>query len=198
MENSQTREPFQSEERPEYRRRKRWPTFLAVLIVLAAIAGIVAYDYYIGRFKRSEPYQRALKLIQNDKKAMDQLGSPIKDATSLLERSIPSGSLYTAGDGGEATLLFKVSGPKAQADVLVKARRTKGKWDLNSVDLTLPAGNKLSVEVPSDAPVFVPGGGGVEPPSRKLPEPPSGKPAIPGPKEPAAPGPSVDIPVPKL
>jgi hypothetical protein len=160
MDNHPRSEPVQSEERPEPRRRKRWPTVVAVLIVAAAIGGIIAHDHFIGRFQRFEPFQMALKLIQNDAKVKEQLGAPVKDATSLLDRSLPSGSIYTAGDGGEATLLFKVSGPKGQADVLAKARRNKGKWDLNSVDLTLASGGKISVEVPGDAPAFVPGGAG--------------------------------------
>ncbi len=173
MEDNRRNEPARPEERPAPRRKKRWPTVVAVLIVAAAVAGIMVYDRYVGRLLRSEPYQAALRLIQNDAKAQDELGTPIKDATSILNRVLPSGSIYSDAKGsGEATLLFRVSGPKGQADALVKARRTNGKWDVNSVDLTLASGNKLAVEVPAEAPLFNPGaGGGVEPPKPTPPGP---------------------------
>jgi hypothetical protein len=203
MENSRTSEPFRPEDRPEPKRRKRWPTVVAVLIVLAAIAGIIAYERYIGRFKRSEPYRMALDLIQKDLKAKERLGTPIKDATSILHLAFPSG--FIDKDLGQANVAFKVSGPLGKADVWVQARRLEGKkWFLSLVEITPPGEKKISIDITQEfagdtAPVFVPGagGGGVEPPKRKLPEPPSGKPA-PGPQAPTAPGPSVDIEIPKL
>jgi hypothetical protein len=204
MEENRTREPALPEDRPEPKRRKRWPTVVAVLIVLVAIAGLVAYDYYIARFKRSEPYRLALELIQKDPKAKEQLGTPIQDATSILHLAFPGG--FIDKDRGEANLGFKVSGPKGNAEVWVQARRFEGKrWFLSLVEITPPGGKKIPIDIPPEfagdtAPVFVPGagGGGVEPPKPRLSKtPPGGKPA-PGPKESAPAGPSLDIEIPKL
>jgi hypothetical protein len=199
MEENRTSEPARPEDRPEPKRRKRWPTVVAVLIVLAAIAGLVAYDYYVARFKRSEPYRMALELLQKDTKAKEQLGAPIKDATSIFHLDFPGG--FVDKDRGDANLAFKVSGPKGKADVWVQARRFEGKkWFLSVVAITPTGEEKISLDIPPEfagdtAPVFVPGagGGGVEPPKpRPSKTPPGGKPA-PDSKEPAGAGPSRDI-----
>ena len=202
MEDNRTREPVPAEERPEPKRRKRWPTVVAVLIVLAAIAGIIAYDYYIARFKRFEPYRMALESIQRDPNAAEKLGTPIKDATSIWHRVLPGG--FIDKEHGQANLAFKVSGPKGTADAWVQAGLDAKKWVLKLVWITPPGEDKIDIHIPPEfrgentASLFKPGagGGGVEPPKRKLPESASGKPGL-GPTEPAAPGLSRDFEIPK-
>ena len=203
MDEHRKREGSQAESLPEPRRRKRWPTVVAVLIVLLVIAGIVVYERYVGRFKRSEPYRMALALVQKDAKAVEKLGAPIKDATSIFRLAFPSG--FIDKQRGQANLAFKVSGPKGKADVWVQARRDEGRWGLSLMEITPPGEKKISIDIPPEfagdtAPAFVPGagGGGVEPPKTKLPRTPPGKPG-PGPvKEPAPPGSNLKIDIPDL
>ncbi|MGQ9573858.1 MAG: cytochrome c oxidase assembly factor Coa1 family protein [Thermoguttaceae bacterium] len=181
-------------------RPSRWPTVLAVLIVLAAVSGIIAYDRLIGRFKRSEPYRTALALVQKDPKAMELLGQPIKDATLL-----PGGSIHTDGDRGEAILVLKVAGPKTKAAVRAQARRVQGRWELTQVELTLPDGKRVGLETVfaggSVAPKFQPGkpSGGVEreaagPGAGAVGKPPEGL----KPETPPTPAPTIQLDIPDV
>jgi hypothetical protein len=192
-----------AEPRPEPRRPKRWPTAVAVLIVLAAIAGIVLYERYVGRFKRSEPYRMALESIQKAANANERLGTPIKDATSIFRLTLPSGLIDK--DRGQANLAFKVSGPKGKADVWVQARRIEGKWFLSLVEITPPGEKKIPIDIPAEfagdtAPKFdaTQGGGGVEPPKARPPRGLPGKPGAGALKEPAPRGSNLKIDIPDL
>jgi len=201
MDETQRREGSQAEGLPEPRRRKRWPTVVAVLIVLVAIAGIVVWDRTIGKLramKSTWPYKTALALIQKEPKAIEVLGEPIRDASF-----IPAGSVPTKKNPGAATLSFKVSGPKGKADVAVMARLDQGTWAMPKLELTLPGQKPISVDTSSlggSAPKFAPGSGlgGVEPPKPRLPDLPPFKPGPGTSKEPTAAGPNIKVEIPDL
>ena len=200
MDESRRREGSQAEALPEPRRRKRWPTVLAVLIVVVAIAGIVAWDRTIGKLramKSTWPYKTALALIQKDSKVIELLGEPIRDASF-----IPAGSVPTEKNPGAATLSFKVSGPKGKADVAVMARLDQSTWAMPSLVVTVPGQKPIDVDTSSlggAAPKWPAGGaGGVEPPRPGPSNIPAVKPGAGTSKEPTAAGPSIKVEIPDV
>lgn len=132
-------------EQPPRRKSRKWLWLILaiplVLIVLCAglCGGIFAMVF--GVMKSSEPYQTALKQVQEDPLVIEKLGEPIEDVTWF-----PSGSVNTENDRGDANLHFQVAGPKGNAGVHVQARRVDGQWGLTTLEVTPEGGERILLD----------------------------------------------------
>jgi hypothetical protein len=139
-------------------------TVVLVLIVLGLVGAGIRYYRKVGAIKSSEPYQLALRQVQQDKKLIEHIGQPIRDpfvVDSLVEGL---GTITTQGEEGRAELTFPVAGPKGSATIRLEAERKEGKWRLKILNGTPAGGHTIPLDMGEAsgldvAPVFgVPGG----------------------------------------
>lgn len=139
-------------------RRNWWWLILAVLCVLLLIAtmvGFLVFQTMFGHIKDSEPYRLALTVVQNDPTVIERLGKPVSDGL------VPCGELDVRGEGGSATLYFRVRGPNGEARVNTQARRIGGVWGLTTLDVTFADGQRTAIALESEegvdeAPLWTP------------------------------------------
>jgi hypothetical protein len=166
-----------------FARNWRWLVPAIVLLPILIGAGVVGQRVY--RMKSSEPYQMALKRVQQDSQVIERLGHPVKDASW-----VPSSSSFQPGTvKGQATFVFKIAGPKERATVRTEARVIAGKWGTSVLEVTFSDGKRISLgsgaDGEGDAPKFKPKSGDdtgksaskgpadVPPPAPKLPDAPN-------------------------
>lgn len=131
--------------------RRNWlwfvPTALVGLFVACAgcCGGIGLY--VLGQWKSAEPYQMALKLVQQDAKVKAALGEPVEEATWWRP---PGGEIHIEDGRGDARYTFEVKGPRGTAQVQSQARRMDGQWSLTLLDVTIDrTGERIAVETSS-------------------------------------------------
>jgi len=97
--------------------------------------------------------------------------------------------------GGSANLVFRVKGPKGEAQVRTEARRTRSRWETTALEVSFADDKRITIEVGGgeEAPPFSPQEGGRAP---KF-EPKSGG-KSPPPKLPASPAPDIRLDLPDL
>jgi hypothetical protein len=110
---------------------------LGVIVVILLAQGIWNR---LTALRGSEPYRLALERLQNSQELQAKLGSPISEKSWL-----PSGTLHTEGERGEATLYFKVAGPEDEGDVMAQARRFGGQWTLVLLEVRLKDGSLIKL-----------------------------------------------------
>jgi hypothetical protein len=136
--------PVAAVRRGWFRRNWLWliPAVFLSLCLACAGGGWVAALVVVNRVKSLEPYQMALKLVQEDPQVKAQLGEPIADATFF-----PSITMNVVNHEGSANLYFDVKGPKDGARVECMARLTGGKWGVTTLEVTPEkTGRRLSVD----------------------------------------------------
>jgi hypothetical protein len=121
----------------------RPPVLLAIVGVFALL--IVAQSVWarLTAIKRSEPYRLVLEELKKSAELQARLGSPIQETSW-----IPGGTLYTEGDRGEASLAFKIAGPKGEGEVMAQARRLGGRWALTFLEVRLKDGSVIKLLPP--------------------------------------------------
>jgi hypothetical protein len=134
---------------------------LLVLIVLAAVAGLVVWlQRESNRRKALEetvltelvpPKEMALKAVQAHEEVQAELGDPIAEKGD-------SGNLRREGTGeldrSNAAFSFDVAGPKAAAVVNATAKQADGNWQISQIKVQLAGGKTIDVPPPNaDAPV---------------------------------------------
>ena len=122
-------------------------TVVLVLIVLGLVGAGIRYYRKVGAIKSSEPYQLALRQVQQDKKLIEHIGQPIRDpfvVDSLVEGL---GTITTQGEEGRAELTFPVTGPKGSATIGVGAERKQGKWWLRSLTANVAGGHPIRLDM---------------------------------------------------
>jgi len=160
---------------------------LLLLLCAGVCAGVVGMVLY--GLKSSEPYRTALGEVQKNPQVIERLGQPVEE----VGWPPPSGSVHVQNGGGSANLVFRVKGPKGEAQVRTEARRTKGRWDTTVLEVTFADGKRMAIEAPAgdEAPPFSPQGGGQAPKFA-----PKGGEKSPPPKLPAAPNPEIRLDLP--
>ncbi|MCV6606333.1 MAG: cytochrome c oxidase assembly factor 1 family protein [Porticoccaceae bacterium] len=76
-----------------------------------------------GVFKESEPYLMSISLLEASPEFNDGVGIPYK--TGFI-----SGSISTSGHQGDANMSFDVRGANGEAEILLKASKDMGQWDI--------------------------------------------------------------------
>ncbi len=105
--------------------------WLGAIVLFGGIFGGVFYA-----LKNSEAYHLAVERIQASQEVARLLGTPI--ATG-----IPSGSIKTSNQTGEAKLDFSVSGPKASGQVSLEAVKKAGVWSLKTLMLKIDGQDRV-------------------------------------------------------
>jgi hypothetical protein len=97
-------------------------------IVTVALFSGIAWTVF-GSFIHSEPYELGLRAVQEDRRAIEMLGSPIEAGWLVL------GQIQTNGSLGVASLHFPVQGSKSKGHVRVEAIRSMRHWKLTGLQL---------------------------------------------------------------
>jgi hypothetical protein len=111
---------------------KKWIVLLVVLVVLAG-GGWVAYGELGAKLRATEAYRIALEKIRKDITVKDELGTPINDSWRTAGRA----------DANEVDLLFTVSGFLNRAKVHAHAKPIQGKWELDTLDVTVAGSGRV-------------------------------------------------------
>ena len=133
--------------------RRNWLWFLPLLILVAILGGLGAVAAPMVQLKSTEPYRMAFEQVRKSPEVTERLGEPVADPTWL-----PTGSVYSDGSRGDATLGFSVAGPKGRAHVSAQGRRIAGQWGLTKLEVTFADGRRLALDSSaaggSEAPKF--------------------------------------------
>ena len=123
------------------------PTLLlgSFLLCGGCCAGILFTAF--TAIRASDPYQMALKQVQENPQVIEQIGKPIEE----VSWPPPTGEVNITNDRGEANLTFSVRGPKGDAQVLLNARMVDGKWGMTSLNVVTEGGQRISLDMPDEA-----------------------------------------------
>jgi hypothetical protein len=126
------------------------PTTLVVMMLLCCgcVTGVI---FFVASQLRLEPFPKALKLVQEDPRVIEKLGTPI-----IYASIIPSGERNVKDGRGEARMNFDVAGPKGKAHVHLQARCIDSKWGFTQLEVEFNSNDRINLRVDSgdDAPAF--------------------------------------------
>lgn len=105
---------------------KKWIVLLLILVVLAG-GTWTAYWLLGGKLRATEAYQIAMQKIRSDPQLRDLLGTPIAESWRTAGRA----------EENEIDLRFVVWGYMARASVHAHGKPIQGKWDLDTLDVTV-------------------------------------------------------------
>jgi hypothetical protein len=111
---------------------KKWVVLLVILVVLAG-GGWVAYGEIGAKLRATDAYRIALDKIRKDSTVKNEIGAPINDSWRTAGRA----------DANEADLLFTVSGFLNWAKVHAHAKPIQGKWELDTLDVTVAGSGRV-------------------------------------------------------
>jgi len=126
------------EERGWWARNWYWVVPLGCLAPVIVCAGIGAgvFSLVFGALKGSDVYKQAVDLARNHPAVQAALGTPIS------EGALPSGTLNTINDGGNADIHIPLSGPKGAGSLHAVATRAGGNWTMSSLVLDVAGTDK--------------------------------------------------------
>jgi hypothetical protein len=144
-----------------FRRNWKWVVPLDLLIILAVVAAVLYWVFYT-RVYNLDACQKAMLVIVADMNVREALGDPIETAARPSQETVPSARV----EENEIEVRWFVEGPKGRAKAHVLAKKRLGTWETVTLDVTLPSGEKKSLQAPGDneALPFNPGGQGPNPP----------------------------------
>lgn len=112
-----------------WQRHWKWAVPLLCLVCtilfVGAIAGLMFVLFNVMR--SSDVYTAAMQRARDNPQVIEVLGTPIEPRWYL------SGEMNTSGASGEASLQIPLSGPKAEADLYVEAKKTAGRWHYSTL-----------------------------------------------------------------
>ena len=122
-----------SEEKGWLARNWKWliPLGGCGTILMCVVCLALIFVTVFGVIKSSDVYEQALIMTQNNPKAQEALGTPIKAGF------LPSGSIDVDGSGGEADLEIPVSGPDGSGTLYAVATKSAGKWKFTTLELVM-------------------------------------------------------------
>lgn len=124
------------------------------------LAGLGSAGLTLGFFeslRASIPYEQGLAVAQADPRAREALGEPIRAGWWVY------GVVEDAGQGGSATLVLPLEGPRGKGTLRLAASKSGGLWSQRGVLLSLePQGETLDLLPPSSeaGPATSPGAAG--------------------------------------
>ena len=120
-------------------------TVVCLLVCSGLVAGI--FSLATGMMKSAGPYQDAVAQVSANPEVQERLGTPIEVGL------VPQGNLHTNGDGsGTAAMALPISGPKGSGVVDVRATRSGGKWEIETLIVRVEkTGEVIDVGAPRQA-----------------------------------------------
>ena len=121
-----------------WRRNWKWfvPMLAAVLLTLFVAAMLAFMSAIFGMIKSSDAYQHSLQQAQRSPAAIAALGEPMKPGWLVM------GNINVNGPSGDANLQIPLTGPKANGDLFVEAKKSTGEWNYQTLVLQLDNGGK--------------------------------------------------------
>ena len=116
------------------KKNKSWAIPVGGCLVLGVFLGIFVVSLIFGvktLFQESEPYNLALEKAQQSEWVINALGEPIE------QKGSPTGNLNYTNGTSTAELSIPVSGPKAQADIMVWGKKTNDTWSYSVLKITI-------------------------------------------------------------
>lgn len=103
--------------------RKKKYLLIAVFVILFFLLVFYAALTLI----KGEAYQRSLALVEKDQRVIDLLGAPIHPSY------LATGEMNINSDSKQTSVIYTISGPKADAKVTVNALHRDNEWILQEV-----------------------------------------------------------------
>lgn len=102
----------------------KWVAFGCVgLLILGALGAAAIMFLVFGAVKRSDAYEGAVQIASGHPAVIAAIGEPIETGFFV------SGSVKTAGPGGEASLAIPLEGPLGEGTLYVQATKQAGRWN---------------------------------------------------------------------
>ena len=107
------------------------PTGCLTTLMLFALA-IVGILYGVMSVIKSTPvYKKPMELVNQDRRTVDILGSPIEAGFFI------QGNINTSGPKGSADLSIPVKGPKGKGVIYVSAWKKEGRWEYKILEIEI-------------------------------------------------------------
>ncbi len=118
--------------------------FVVLGVIVALGLGCVlccggVFGGLVTTVKSSDPYVRSLTTTRQDPGVQQALGTPLE--TGFM----PMGKISLDDDTGRADLSYTLTGPKATADVVVRATKSGSVWTFTKVLVTPESGDALDL-----------------------------------------------------
>jgi hypothetical protein len=116
---------------------------LTVFVVGVALFVVGLLATIERSFRSSAAYAMAMDRAQGSECVIKTLGQP------LIAKGFISGNLNTNNDAGDADLDIPIHGPKAGGNLHVEAKKTSGRWTINSLTVEHSNGQIQLAPIPS-------------------------------------------------
>ena len=106
---------------------RNWKWFVPVLVVtvlfvfILSIAGL--FFGITSIMKRSETYQYPMKLVNDNARITELLGSPVESGFMI------QGNINISGGSGNSNISIPIKGPKGKGVIYVNAVKKAGVWE---------------------------------------------------------------------
>ena len=77
---------------------------------------------------------------------LEALGEPIQPVKWPSQEAMPNAQI----EDGEIDVIWRIAGPKGEAKSHVNSRKREGEWEMVILEVTLPGGKKIPINVPGD------------------------------------------------
>ncbi len=115
-------------------RNLRWALPLLVVLIVAgwALSSWMGLRQMATRLEGSEPYREAMARAGHDPEVEAALGHPLR------AKPFPFGSISQFGEGGNASLVIRIQGPRGSGKLDVRGQRSDGRWFYERMRADLP------------------------------------------------------------
>jgi hypothetical protein len=135
-----------AKQRGWFRRNWKWVVPLDILLLLAIGAAVLYWAFYI-RIYNLDVCQKAMMAIESTPAVSDALGESIDPVKWPSQQAMPNARI----EDSEIEVLWVIEGTKGRAKAHLKSKKMQGTWETVSLQVTLPDGTKIPIQVSGDS-----------------------------------------------